>query len=350
MSTSSLQAEKTVYTSLTNYETQQKPDELYLDEQPIIKDVKEEDELYLDEQKPDELYLDEQPIIKDVKEEDEHADEYVDSDDDEDDKDGDITTDDRLIIETTYFFEEFYTAGWAHSVAVNGSATCDTSPVGRQRATSGFAPVISSNPVDVIKVRVMKGRLIVRLKQLRRKCRWRSTIRPDTLIGLAFKAQAIFSCLENLAESNYGLLRNMKLTQQLCFRAKAQHILPHRSQQHRDSRTISWQMDMRIMWRGYIKDEISRGEKLISTKQAMARLINFCKESKPSNKMTEPTIHLIAAMRQIMLRSLDSPTALRSMPNSPLRSTDKIKLSRSDSCIANLSLETSYTTLQEIMK
>nr|GEZ51749.1 hypothetical protein [Tanacetum cinerariifolium] len=39
-----------------------------------------------------------------------------------------------------------------------------------------------------------------------------------------------------------------------------------------------------------------------------------------------------------------------SMPNSPLRITDKIKLSRSDSCIANLSLETSYTTLQEIMK
>nr|GEX60531.1 cation exchanger 9 [Tanacetum cinerariifolium] len=60
-----------------------------------------------------------------------------------------------------------------------------------------------------------------------------------------------------------------------------------------------------------IKDEISRGEKLISTKEAMARLINFCKESKPSNKMTEPTIHLIAAMRQIMLRSLDSPRALR---------------------------------------
>ncbi|GKA56096.1 cation exchanger 9 [Tanacetum coccineum] len=99
-----------------------------------------------------------------------------------------------------------------------------------------------------------------------------------------------------------------------------------------------------------IKDEIARGEKLISTKEAMARLINFCKESKPSNKMTEPTIHLIAAMRQIVLRSLDSPRALRSMPNSPLRSTDKIKLSRSDSCIANISLETSYTTLQEIMK
>ncbi|PWA43132.1 Sodium/calcium exchanger membrane region [Artemisia annua] len=59
-----------------------------------------------------------------------------------------------------------------------------------------------------------------------------------------------------------------------------------------------------------IKDEIARGEKLISTKEAMARLMNFCKESKPSNKMTEPTIHLIAAMRQIVLRSLDSPRAL----------------------------------------
>ncbi|GKE20897.1 nascent polypeptide-associated complex subunit alpha-like protein 2 [Tanacetum coccineum] len=43
------------------------------------------------QQKLDELHLDEQPIIEDVKEEDEHADEDVDSDDDEDDKDGDIT-------------------------------------------------------------------------------------------------------------------------------------------------------------------------------------------------------------------------------------------------------------------
>ncbi|GJT61612.1 hypothetical protein Tco_1005145 [Tanacetum coccineum] len=99
--------------------------------------------------------------------------------------------------------------GVADSVAVNDSATCDTSPVGRQRATSGFAPAILSNPVDVIKDRVMKGRLIVRLTQLRRKCRRCSTIRPQTLRGLAFGAQAIFNCLENLAESNYGLLRNM---------------------------------------------------------------------------------------------------------------------------------------------
>ncbi|GKA36305.1 ribonuclease H-like domain-containing protein [Tanacetum coccineum] len=43
------------------------------------------------QQKLDELHLDEQPIIEDVKEEDDHADEDVDSDDDEDDKDGDIT-------------------------------------------------------------------------------------------------------------------------------------------------------------------------------------------------------------------------------------------------------------------
>ncbi|GKE08775.1 nascent polypeptide-associated complex subunit alpha-like protein 2, partial [Tanacetum coccineum] len=44
------------------------------------------------QQKLDELYLDEQSIIEDVEEEDDHADEYVDSDDDEDDKDGNITT------------------------------------------------------------------------------------------------------------------------------------------------------------------------------------------------------------------------------------------------------------------
>ncbi|GKB77662.1 nascent polypeptide-associated complex subunit alpha-like protein 2 [Tanacetum coccineum] len=40
------------------------------------------------QQKLDELYLDEQSIIEDVEEEDDHADEDVDSDDDEDDKDG----------------------------------------------------------------------------------------------------------------------------------------------------------------------------------------------------------------------------------------------------------------------
>nr|GEV09336.1 hypothetical protein [Tanacetum cinerariifolium] len=43
--------------------------------------------------------------------------------------------------------------------------------------TAGFAPVILSNPMDVIKDRVMKGQLIVWLTQLRRKCRWCSTIR-----------------------------------------------------------------------------------------------------------------------------------------------------------------------------
>ncbi|GKB50575.1 urease isoform X1, partial [Tanacetum coccineum] len=42
------------------------------------------------QQKLDELHLDEQSIIEDVEEEDDHADEDVDSDDDEDDKDGGV--------------------------------------------------------------------------------------------------------------------------------------------------------------------------------------------------------------------------------------------------------------------
>ncbi|GKC83167.1 RNA-directed DNA polymerase, eukaryota, partial [Tanacetum coccineum] len=216
------------------------------------------------QEKPDELYLDEQPIIKDVKEEDEHADEDVDSDDDEDDKDGDITTGSYIFfmwwsgkqsrsqkksrkamlklgmkavlgvsrvtikrtknvssccilsrpkelqvpsgsvsllqwvgsfvgnmialslrprISSKNSIPQAGLTGVADSVAVNDSATCDTSPVGCQRATAGFAPAILSNPVDVIKDRVMKG--------------------PETLIGLAFVAQAIFNCLKNLSESNY---------------------------------------------------------------------------------------------------------------------------------------------------
>nr|GFA00900.1 hypothetical protein [Tanacetum cinerariifolium] len=146
------------------------------------------------QQKPNKLYLHEQPIIKDVKEEDEHVDEDGDSDDNEDDEDGDITTDgckqsrlqkkshkamlklrikvvlgvSRVTIKRTKNVSSCSILSrpkelqvpsgsvtliqWVgssvgivgdptcslcveNSIVVNDSATCDTSPVGHQRAT-----------------------------------------------------------------------------------------------------------------------------------------------------------------------------------------------------------------------
>ncbi|KAI3802758.1 hypothetical protein L1987_30901 [Smallanthus sonchifolius] len=96
-----------------------------------------------------------------------------------------------------------------------------------------------------------------------------------------------------------------------------------------------------------MKDEIVRSERLINTEEAMTRHMNFCRKSPPSN----PGVDLIAAMRHILRRSLDSPRTLRSMPNSPLRSTGSVRLSRSESCITDLTVESSsYIDLQEMMK
>lgn len=89
-----------------------------------------------------------------------------------------------------------------------------------------------------------------------------------------------------------------------------------------------------------IKDEIIRSERLLSTEEAMNKHINFCKKFKPSEPPPDPTLHLIAAMRQILRRSLDSPRAMRSTPSSPLNSDRKIHssgLTRSESCFPSLS-------------
>ncbi|KVH97893.1 uncharacterized protein LOC112511709 [Cynara cardunculus var. scolymus] len=103
-----------------------------------------------------------------------------------------------------------------------------------------------------------------------------------------------------------------------------------------------------------VKDEIVRSERLITTEEAMARHMNFCrKPSSSSDPPPNPAVHLIAAMRQILRRSLDSPTrSLMSMPNSPLQSSDGVRLRRSESCFTNLTLDesSSYTELQGIEK
>ncbi|KAI3803337.1 hypothetical protein L1987_31488 [Smallanthus sonchifolius] len=88
-----------------------------------------------------------------------------------------------------------------------------------------------------------------------------------------------------------------------------------------------------------VKDEIMRSKRLISTEEALARHVSFCRTPISSGPPTDPTVHLIAAMRQILRRSLDSPASVRSMPCSP---TTKISggtgLTRSESCIPKLSL------------
>lgn len=84
-----------------------------------------------------------------------------------------------------------------------------------------------------------------------------------------------------------------------------------------------------------VKDEIIRAERLISTEEAMARHMSFRKKFKSSSPPSDPTVHLISAMRQILRRSLDSP---RSTPTSPTNNTQKGSvLSRSESCFPSLS-------------
>lgn len=72
----------------------------------------------------------------------------------------------------------------------------------------------------------------------------------------------------------------------------------------------------------------------------MNKHFNFCKKFKSSEPPPDPTVHLIAAMRQILRRSLDSPRALRSAPSSPMKKEPEIRgpgFTRSGSCISSLS-------------
>lgn len=87
-----------------------------------------------------------------------------------------------------------------------------------------------------------------------------------------------------------------------------------------------------------VKDEIVRSERLISTEEAMARHVSFCRSPISSGPPPDPTVHLISAMRQILRRSLDSPSSVRSMPCSPTTNTDSAGLNRSESCIPKLTL------------
>lgn len=77
----------------------------------------------------------------------------------------------------------------------------------------------------------------------------------------------------------------------------------------------------------------------------MARHLSFCNKFRTSGPPQDPTVHLIRAMRHILMKSLESPKSLRSMPNSPMTMNKggELKLNgtvlaRSESCMSSLTL------------
>lgn len=67
-----------------------------------------------------------------------------------------------------------------------------------------------------------------------------------------------------------------------------------------------------------VQDEILKSDVLITTEEAIAKHMSFCKKFAAAvGPPPDPTPHLITAMRQILRRSLDSPRALRSRLTTP---------------------------------
>lgn len=90
-----------------------------------------------------------------------------------------------------------------------------------------------------------------------------------------------------------------------------------------------------------VKDEMMRCERFINAEEALTRHLNFRKKFSSSCPPPDPTVHLIAAMRQLLRRSFNSPKSLRSMPCSPTRNSREMQpnmLVRAESCIPTLSL------------
>ncbi|KAI7728331.1 hypothetical protein M8C21_001809 [Ambrosia artemisiifolia] len=98
-----------------------------------------------------------------------------------------------------------------------------------------------------------------------------------------------------------------------------------------------------------VKDEIVRSKRLITTEEAMTRHVSFCRSPIASGSPPDPTVGLIAAMRQILRRSLDSPAATRSVPCSPTTTkvSDGTSFTRSESCIPNLTLVVDSSSCHE---
>lgn len=81
-----------------------------------------------------------------------------------------------------------------------------------------------------------------------------------------------------------------------------------------------------------VDDEICRSDGSIGMDEALARHVSFCGGFRAAAPPADSTEHLIAAVRQILRRSLDSPArVLRSTPNSPRPRA--AALARSGSCL-----------------
>ncbi|XP_074571328.1 uncharacterized protein LOC141827886 isoform X2 [Curcuma longa] len=67
-----------------------------------------------------------------------------------------------------------------------------------------------------------------------------------------------------------------------------------------------------------VRDEISRSELLISTEEAMGLHATFCRSFRSAEEpAVDPAEQLIAAVKHLLRRSLESPRAVRSTPSSP---------------------------------
>ncbi|XP_026658865.1 uncharacterized protein LOC103703296 [Phoenix dactylifera] len=92
-----------------------------------------------------------------------------------------------------------------------------------------------------------------------------------------------------------------------------------------------------------IKDEICRAGRRISTEEALDRHMSFSRDFLSASPPANPAEDLIAAMRNLLRRSLDSPRTLRSTPTSPHGKVEdgsggrhRSSLARSESCFPSL--------------
>ncbi|RWV82359.1 hypothetical protein GW17_00056147 [Ensete ventricosum] len=91
-----------------------------------------------------------------------------------------------------------------------------------------------------------------------------------------------------------------------------------------------------------VEDEIDRVGRPMSTEEALVRHTSFSESFRAAGPPLNTFEPMIAAMRQLLRRSLDSPRAARSTPSSPRRGTVKDdgsdptrrSLPRSSSCLS----------------